>query len=357
MFFFIGIPEDEDQEMKYWTWWIEQRMKMVKKTCQMIDMFIAPSKHLQQRFITEFGLPAEKVMYLPYGFDRSVLTSRQRVHRNPNDPIVFGYIGRHSASKGINLLLEAAQQIPSHYHHRFCLAIYGRPDANTTANLQAMAASKGFHVEWRPEYKNNEIVSCVFNHVDCIVVPSIWDENSPLVIQEAQQCRVPVITANHAGMSELVQDHINGLTFQHRNSTSLAKVMRLVVEQPEILEKLSQHGYLYSNDGQVPSIESHVDQLLNLYSTLNTRQHENIKPLAAPRRITFDTNPDDCNFSCVMCEQHSEYSPHQKARKEAKIRRRRMDFDLMKQIITEAAPLGLEEIVCYFFFRKVNEFD
>ena len=63
-----------------------------------------------------------------------------------------------------------------------------------------MASSVGIAVEWRPEYKNAEIVSRVFNHVDCIVVPSIWDENSPLVIHEAQQCRVPVITADRGGM-------------------------------------------------------------------------------------------------------------------------------------------------------------
>ena len=146
-------------------------------------------------------------------------------------------------------------------------------------------------------------------------------------------------------MSELVRDGVNGLTFEHRKSASLARTMLRVVEEPQILNQLSQRGYLYSDDGQVPSIETHVDQLLELYSNLTGLEQTTIQPLAAPRRITFDTNPDDCNFSCVMCEQHSEFSPHQKVRKEAKIRRRRMDFDLMKQVIAEAAPLGLEEIV------------
>lgn len=122
--------------------------------------------------------------------------------------------------------------------------------------------------------------------------------------------------------------------------------MLRAIQQPETLDQLGQKGYLYAADGQVPSIESHVDQLIDLYSTLiETRVPKPIESLAAPRRITFDTNPDDCNFSCVMCEQHSEFSPHQKARKEAKIRRRRMDFDVIKQVVAEAAPLGLEEIV------------
>jgi hypothetical protein len=156
--------------------------------------------------------------------------------------------------------------------------------------------------------------------------------------------------------SELVKDGVNGLTFTHRDALSLAQVMLRAIQQSDTFDKLGQHGYLYSDDGQVPSIESHVDQLIDLYSTLTNTQVEEqinlqpkaIEPLSAPRRITFDTNPDDCNFSCIMCEQHSEHSPHQKARKDAKIRRRRMDFDIIKQVVTEAAPLGLEEIVRNF---------
>ena len=199
----LGIAAENDREMKYWTSWVADRMSAVRETCKAIDMFVAPSVHLRERFVKEFGLPQEKVTLLPYGFDRSILTHRQR-RRLADEPFVFGYIGRQSPSKGINLLLEAARHITvrtqSNLSQRFCLAIYGRPDATTTGYLQAMATSAGISVEWRPEYKNSEIVSRVFNRVDCIVVPSIWDENSPLVIHEAQQCRVPVITADRGGM-------------------------------------------------------------------------------------------------------------------------------------------------------------
>ncbi|CAF4061020.1 unnamed protein product [Rotaria sp. Silwood2] len=353
--FATGTTTNKDREMDYWTWWINERMRTVRQACDTIDMFIAPSLHLQKRFIDEFGLPPEKVKYLPYGFDRSILTHRQRI-RSLNDPLTFGYIGRHSPSKGINLLLEAAQQIVQTHPelaNQFRIVIYGRPDSTTTSNLQTMAKTSGITVEWRSEYKNSEIIARVFNHVDYIVVPSIWNENSPLVIHEAQQCRVPVITANQGGMSELVKDGVNGLLFTHRNVSSLAQVILRAIQQPDLLDKLNQHGYLYSNDEQVPSIESHVDQLIDLYSTLtkgDVEERINLQPkpiesLSAPRRITFDTNPDDCNFSCIMCEQHSEHSPHQKARKEAKIRRRRMDFDIIKQVVAETVSLGLEEII------------
>ena len=48
-------------------------------------------------------------------------------------------------------------------------------------------------ITFAPEHTRRRVT--VFNRVDAIVVPSVWVENSPLVIHEAQQARVPVITA------------------------------------------------------------------------------------------------------------------------------------------------------------------
>ena len=49
-----------------------------------------------------------------------------------------------------------------------------------------------------------------------------------------------------------------------------------------------------------------------------------------PWRITFDTNPDDCNLHCIMCEDHSPYSATQSDRISAGRPKRRMDIDLIR---------------------------
>lgn len=56
----------------------------------------------------------------------------------------------------------------------------------------------------RPKSRIEKILPEVFNKVDAIVVPSIWLENSPLVIHEALQAGVLVITANVGGMAEYI---------------------------------------------------------------------------------------------------------------------------------------------------------
>jgi len=99
-------------------------------------------------------------------------------------------------------------------------------------------------------------------------VPSIWVENSPLVIHEAQQAGVPVITADVGGMAEYVRHEENGLLFRHRDAGSLAEQMRRLADNPEWAKVLGNKGYLFSNNGDIPNIERHVIDIENIYKRL-----------------------------------------------------------------------------------------
>lgn len=58
-------------------------------------------------------------------------------------------------------------------------------------------------------------------------------------------------------------------------------------------------------------------------------------------RLTLDTNPDDCNLHCIMCEEHSADRPG--GRRPGP--RRRMPFKLAAEVIEQATPLGLREVI------------
>ncbi len=64
-----------------------------------------------------------------------------------------------------------------------------------------------------------------------------------------------------------------------------------------------------------------------------------------PWRITFDTNPDDCNLRCIMCEDHSPYSSTQSDRRAAVLPKRRMDIGMIRRVLADAAGNGLREII------------
>jgi glycosyltransferase involved in cell wall biosynthesis len=255
---------DEEQELLHWEQWVATRMQASRMACHAIDRFLAPSRRLMKRHIEEFGLDASIVEYLDYGFDITRLAGRSRPK---GSSFVFGYIGRHHPSKGIHDLIDAFCGLEG----KAILKIWGRPQGQLTQSLKRRAASfsnGGNRIEWLPEYDNENIVEEVFNRCDCIVVPSIWDENSPLVIHEAQQCGVPVITAEHGGMGEYVHDGVNGLTFTHRDAEDLRSSMQRALLNPDHLAHLGNRGYLHSEDGKIPSKEAHAAAVLHCYDQL-----------------------------------------------------------------------------------------
>jgi len=70
-------------------------------------------------------------------------------------------------------------------------------------------------------------------------VPSIWWENSPVVIQEALRNRRPVICSDIGGMAEKVRDGVDGFHFAAGNPLALAALIRRMVEDRGLLEDVA----------------------------------------------------------------------------------------------------------------------
>jgi len=340
--YYSGAEEHCQADSNRWTAWVSGRMDHVRDMAVLVDRFIAPSRHLMGRYRRDFGLPSDKLVYLDYGFDLTRLSGRRRVSE---DRFVFGYIGTHIPAKGVHLLLEAFARVEGDP----LLRIWGRPRSPYTDSLKAktMALPNGAadRVEWLGEYENPRIIADVFDRVDAIVVPSIWEENSPLVIHEAQQARVPVITSNVGGMADYVHHGANGLLFEHRSTDSLAEQMQTFVSNAALARDLGSRGYLYSDTGDVPSIDEHLNGIRSVYQEAMARCSATPKPpTTGPWRITFDTNPDDCNLSCIMCEEHSPHSDLQRRRRAEGRPKRRMPIETIRQVVQDCANRGLREI-------------
>lgn len=341
--YFSGDSQNELRDMNHWTNWTLSRMKSAVEASHCFDAMIAPSKQILSRFSKDFPSSQGKLTYLDYGFDLDRLKGRKRIKEAE---YVFGYIGTHTPAKGISLLIEAFLKLPQGPK----LRIWGNCNDQETAALKRQIVISGSdaekRVEWLGGYRNQDLVAKIFDQVDCIVVPSIWLENSPLVIHEAQQARIPVITANAGGMGEFVHNNINGLTFTHRNPASLAEAMNEAQKNPKKLILLGQRGYINTTSGDVPDIQSHTGSVVQIYQqAISRRSALRIEKLPAPRRITFDTNPDDCNLSCIMCEDHSPFSQTQTQRIAEGRKKRRMNISIIQKVIQEQAPLGLKEII------------
>lgn len=260
--YFSGDPAEEMEDLAHWTGWVRRRMSHVREVCSKIDLFIVPARYLNDRFERDFGLLPEKSIYLDYGFDRARCAGRDR---QPGEPFTFGYIGTHIPAKGIHLLIEAFGRLEGDC----ILRIWGRDRGHDSWALRAAAAAlpedKRVRIEWEGEYRNERICTEVFDRVDAIVTPSIWVENAPLVIHEAQGARLPVITADVGGMAEYVHHECNGLLFRHRDAADLALQMQRLRDDPVLAKCLGARGYLGDPEGHIPDIEHHCAEMERLY--------------------------------------------------------------------------------------------
>jgi len=89
--------------------------------------------------------------------------------------------------------------------------------------LRLLEATRG-RVNFVGEYRHEDLPA-LMEKVDWVVVPSIWWENSPLVIQEAFMYGRPVICSDIGGMAEKVRDGVDGLHFRAGDPESLAEAI------------------------------------------------------------------------------------------------------------------------------------
>jgi glycosyltransferase involved in cell wall biosynthesis len=139
-----------------------------------------------------------------------------------------GFFGNISRLKGIDVLLEAARQLEQAKVEEIVIEIHGeyrlQPPEFQEAFL-ARLAEAGSNVQHIGPYDETR-VDHLMQQVDVVVVPSVWWENSPVVIQEARRNNRPIICSDIGGMAEKVRDGIDGWHFPVGNARALALLLR-----------------------------------------------------------------------------------------------------------------------------------
>ena len=70
---------------------------------------------------------------------------------------------------------------------------------------------------------DHEHAADVYAQIDVLVVPSLWLENSPLVIHEAFMAGIPVVGARIGGIADLVEDGRSGLLYDPTSPAELTR--------------------------------------------------------------------------------------------------------------------------------------
>ena len=230
------------------------RDALVRQAALTAQRFIAPSRFLLDCYFKQ-GFPPERSVFVENGVDVAHLQSYPPVPA-PDARMRFTYLGSLAWQKGVHVLVEAFQSIPPDKAH---LTIYGSMDTfpDYVANLQRIANPA--NTTFAGSIPNSE-VGRVLACSDAIVVPSVWYENSPVVIQEAFAAKVPVVASRLGALKEKIQDNENGLLFEPANPEVLFQILFGLILNPEKIRDLRDSIKLNL------TVEQHVNTLLEIYA-------------------------------------------------------------------------------------------
>jgi glycosyltransferase involved in cell wall biosynthesis len=220
----------------------------------MLNRIVVPNRMMEQALLN-CGVAPEKFALCAYGID-PMPTDRQLPRVATGGPLRIGFIGTLSSHKGCHVLIEAFKALPQGAAR---LAIHGsEKDFKVYADRLRQLAGSDPAIEFRGAFPRQQIGD-VLAELDVLVVPSLWNENTPLVILAAQAAACPVVGSDVPGISAQVRDGIDGVLFEPGNSEALALRLRQMMDAPDRLAKMR------ANARPPKSTGAYVDELLALW--------------------------------------------------------------------------------------------
>lgn len=199
----------------YPNWHPEARVqrinKLLPKAVNHANIVITDSKAIREEVISEYNLPAEKVISIPLGVD-PIFKPRSDEVLSPilttYGLIPHGYslcVATIEPRKNIDRLLDAYRSLPPALRHRWPLVIIGEAGWNSSNLHQKIkkAISEGWlrYLGFVPL----EHLPLLYAGAGLFIYPSLY-EGFGLPIVEAFASGVPVITSNCSSMPEVAQD-------------------------------------------------------------------------------------------------------------------------------------------------------
>lgn len=207
------------------------------------DLFIAPSQFIMNTMV-EGGYSPEKFRVLCNFIDLEKVANPCYDKKN-----YYIYVGRVSSEKGVQTLCRAASLLP------YKLIVIG--EGELLGDLQKEYASNS-NIEFKGKMQWKDFRP-ILENAYFMVLPSEWSENNPLTIIEAQCLGTSVLGARIGGIPELIEENVNGMTFESGNLEDLKdKIERMFAVSFDYKDIAEKAAVRYSDN-------AYYEKLMNCY--------------------------------------------------------------------------------------------
>jgi len=207
------------------------------------DYFLPISERWKNELIS-LGCREDKIKVHHMGIDPKKYNHAHRKSNN-GDKIRILTIGRFVEKKGIRYGVEAVGRVMKE-HADIEYGIIG--DGPLRNEIESII----FNMDLRGKvkllgWKSQEEIIDFMKDTDILLAPSVTgqdgdQEGIPVVLMEAMAMGLPVVSTNHSGIPELVQDGISGFLAPEKDVSALADKIKRCIENRELWPDIGMEG-------------------------------------------------------------------------------------------------------------------
>lgn len=179
---------------------------------------------------------ARNIFVIPNGIDLENFKQvnrediRLKLHITQDKKIII-FVGRLMPVKGVQYLIEA-MSIIAQKEPKAILMVVGDGQDKDRLEAHVNKLSLCEHVTFIGTVQNDKIPDYLAA-ANVLVLPSL-SEGFPVVLLEAMASGVPMVTTRVTGIPEIVEDGINGLIVEPKNSKQIAEKVLLLLQDNEL---------------------------------------------------------------------------------------------------------------------------
>lgn len=184
----------------------------------------------------------ENVYFCPNGMPDD-FTSEKKMNKLLNSPCKFLFLSNMMEEKGVLILLEACALLKEKGLDFECHFIGAWSDVSEEAfyeEVTKLGIEKSIFAHGK-QYGSDKIK--FFNDADVFVFPTYYhNECFPLVLLEAMQYGLAVISTNEGGIGDIVEEGKTGLLVLRKNIQELANVLEQMIKEPNLRAQMGKAG-------------------------------------------------------------------------------------------------------------------
>lgn len=221
--------------------WVWERKKKSWKNLENITI-VTPSRWLAQLARQSFLFRDKRIVVIPNGIDTNIFKPRDEFYSRkllglpPNKKIIlFGAQFLSMPWKGIDLLADIIKKLqPEFEGGDYLAAIYGKGYLEDIINMSKLDPKIFRNVGF---FSDERKLSFLYSAADLFVVTS-RNENLPNTIMESMSCGTPAIAFDVGGISDLIDNKVNGFLIRNFNIELFAKSIKTYFQNKSIQDRM-----------------------------------------------------------------------------------------------------------------------